>query len=53
MATFETSDFDLPSELFSFECDCPVCGKSIVIPLDHDDHIVCPHCSSTIEIESD
>lgn len=44
------TDTDFFSE--SFEIDCPICGKSIEIPLDlEEDFIVCPHCESKIEIE--
>lgn len=53
MAFFETTGLDDNLIPEAFEVDCPVCGKSIEIPLDRDSNTIsCPHCNTEIEIES-
>jgi hypothetical protein len=53
MASFETFGIDddiLPDFI---ESDCPICKKTIQIPLDREENfVVCPHCNAKIEIES-
>ena len=53
MAKFEP--FGLDEDFFpdSIEVDCPICEKTIEIPLERESNtIICPHCNSEIEIES-
>lgn len=53
MASFETIGADDDFFPDFLEVDCPICGKSIEIPLNREENsIICPHCDSEIEIES-
>ena len=56
MAKFDLYDSDdlLDESSDMFETECPICGKSISFSLnDIGSKIMCPHCNTEIELESE
>lgn len=52
---FDSNAFDdILEELQTITVPCPECGESFDISVDDmDSSVICPHCKSTISIESE